>query len=58
MSCVRQWPERVWAVEGANGIGRPLAQSAETLAEAGHGPLKAALLPVHGWPGVKWTSTN
>ena len=22
----RQWPERVWAVEGANGIGRPLAQ--------------------------------
>jgi transposase len=21
-----QWPERVWAVEGANGIGRPLAQ--------------------------------
>jgi hypothetical protein len=21
----RQWPERVWAVEGANGIGRPLA---------------------------------
>jgi transposase len=22
----RQWPERIWAVEGANGIGRPLAQ--------------------------------
>jgi transposase len=22
----RQWPERVWAVEGANGMGRPLAQ--------------------------------
>jgi transposase len=22
----RQWPGRVWAVEGANGIGRPLAQ--------------------------------
>jgi transposase len=22
----RQWPERVWAVEGANGIGRPLAR--------------------------------
>ena len=21
-----QWPERIWAVEGANGIGRPLAQ--------------------------------
>jgi hypothetical protein len=21
-----QWPERVWAVEGANGIGRPLTQ--------------------------------
>jgi hypothetical protein len=23
---VRSWPERVWAVEGANGAGRPLAQ--------------------------------
>jgi transposase len=23
---VRQWPERVWAVEGANGIGRPLCR--------------------------------
>jgi hypothetical protein len=22
----RQWPARVWAVEGANGIGRPVAQ--------------------------------
>ena len=22
----QQWPERVWAMEGANGIGRPLAQ--------------------------------
>ncbi len=22
----RQWPDRMWAVEGANGIGRPLAQ--------------------------------
>jgi transposase len=22
----RQWPERIWAVEGANGVGRPLAQ--------------------------------
>jgi hypothetical protein len=22
----RQWPQRMWAVEGANGIGRPLAQ--------------------------------
>jgi transposase len=22
---VRQWPERIWAVEGANGVGRPLA---------------------------------
>jgi hypothetical protein len=22
----RQWPERVWAVEGANGIGRPVTQ--------------------------------
>ncbi len=23
---VRQWPERVWAVEGAEGAGRPLTQ--------------------------------
>ena len=22
----RQWPQRVWVVEGANGIGRPVAQ--------------------------------
>lgn len=22
----RQWPDRVWAVKGANGVGRPLAQ--------------------------------
>jgi transposase len=26
MTVARQWPARVWAVEGANGIGRPLAQ--------------------------------
>ena len=24
--CAKAWPERVWAVEGANGVGRPLAQ--------------------------------
>jgi transposase len=29
---VRAWPERVWAIEGANGAGRPLAQR---LVEAG-----------------------
>jgi transposase len=29
---VKAWPERVWAVEGANGVGRPLAQR---LLEAG-----------------------
>ena len=23
---VKAWPERIWAVEGANGAGRPLAQ--------------------------------
>jgi transposase len=28
----KQWPDRVWAVEGANGVGRPLAQR---LLEAG-----------------------
>jgi transposase len=22
----RQWPDRVWAIEGANGVGRPIAQ--------------------------------
>ena len=26
LEVARQWPERVWAVEGANGIGRPLTQ--------------------------------
>jgi hypothetical protein len=26
LEIARQWPERIWAVEGANGIGRPLAQ--------------------------------
>ncbi len=31
-SYVKSWPERVWAVEGANGVGRPLAQR---LLEAG-----------------------
>jgi transposase len=24
LDVARQWPERVWAVEGANGIGRPI----------------------------------
>jgi hypothetical protein len=26
LEVARQWPERIWAVEGANGIGRPLTQ--------------------------------
>jgi transposase len=26
LDVARQWPQRIWAVEGANGIGRPLAQ--------------------------------
>ena len=26
LQLARQWPERIWAVEGANGISRPLAQ--------------------------------
>jgi hypothetical protein len=26
LDVARQWPERIWAVEGANGIGCPLAQ--------------------------------
>src|SRR6188508_1927697 len=29
---VKAWPDRIWAVEGANGVGRPLAQR---LLEAG-----------------------
>ena len=32
---VKSWPDRVWAVEGANGAGRPLAQR---LLEAGEQP--------------------
>ena len=31
-SYAKSWPNRVWAVEGANGVGRPLAQR---LLEAG-----------------------
>ena len=31
-SYAKAWPQRVWAVEGANGAGRPLAQR---LVEAG-----------------------
>ena len=26
LDVARQWPERIWAVEGANGIGRPVTQ--------------------------------
>jgi len=26
LEVARQWPERIWAVEGANGIGRPVTQ--------------------------------
>jgi transposase len=26
LRAARKWPERIWAVEGANGIGRPVAQ--------------------------------
>jgi hypothetical protein len=26
LTVARQWPQRIWAVEGANGTGRPLAQ--------------------------------
>lgn len=31
-ACAEDWPDRIWAVEGANGAGRPLAQR---LLEAG-----------------------
>ncbi|NHC47138.1 IS110 family RNA-guided transposase, partial [Motilibacter aurantiacus] len=38
---VKQWPHRVWAVEGANGTGRPLAQrliaDGERVVDTGHG---------------------
>ena len=44
---VKTWPERVWAVEGANGAGRPLAQR---LVEAGERvvdvPSSSACAPV------------
>src|SRR6266480_8049914 len=33
LTVARQWPERIWAVEGANGIGRPLAQRLLTSGE-------------------------
>jgi len=33
LQLARQWPERIWAVEGANGIGRPLALEAEVRRE-------------------------
>jgi transposase len=26
LKLAQQWPERIWAVEGANGIGRPITQ--------------------------------
>jgi hypothetical protein len=26
LKVAHQWPDRVWAVEGANGVGRPVAQ--------------------------------
>ena len=26
LKVAHQWPDRVWAVEGANGVGRPIAQ--------------------------------
>src|SRR2546423_14204962 len=43
LSYVRQWPQRMWAGEGANGTGRPLA--ARVLADGGDvggGPAKLA----------------
>ena len=30
-SYAKTWPDRVWAVEGANGAGRPLAHPADAL---------------------------
>jgi hypothetical protein len=33
MQVARQWPKRVWAVEGAGGVGRPLAQRLLAYAE-------------------------
>jgi len=54
---VKAWPERVWAVEGANGVGRPLAQR---LLEAGEhvvdvpaklGQAQSLLMERHGLDG-------
>jgi hypothetical protein len=35
---VAAWPDRVWAVEGCNGAGRPLAQRPIAAADAGRPP--------------------
>src|ERR1035437_6153341 len=39
LRAARQWPQRVWAVEGANGIGRPVAQRLLADGEGGVGCL-------------------
>jgi transposase len=31
LQLARQWPERIWAAEGANGTGRPLAEGERVL---------------------------
>jgi hypothetical protein len=46
----RAWPERIWAVEGANGAGRPLAQRPGRSATPQRlTPTRAAALT--RWPG-------
>ena len=44
LEVARQWPERIWAVEGANGIGRPVTHLETRIvgddgADADHGEL-------------------
>jgi hypothetical protein len=51
LQIARQWPERVWAVEGANGIGRPVTQrllaSGERVLDV---PAKLAARPASSTP--------
>jgi len=46
------WPERTWAVEGADGLGRLLAQQLVAAGERGAGRAAEAGLP--GAPAAGW----
>src|SRR5260370_13976024 len=44
----RQWPDRLWAVEGANGIGRPPAPRLLADGERGRGVPRQPAAPAPG----------